>query len=76
VLDIVVQDRRDANAAKYFFRRLLQGLQYVPRVVTDKLRSYGVAQRRLLPDVSIDKAGISTTVPRTHTDRRDGTGGR
>jgi hypothetical protein len=30
----------------------LQGLQYVPRViVTDKLRSYGVAQRRLLPDV-------------------------
>ena len=52
VLDILVQERRDANAAKRFFRRLLQGLQYVPRViVTDKLRSYGVAQRRLLPDV-------------------------
>lgn len=31
---------------------LLKGLQYVPRViVTDKLRSYGVAQRQLLPDV-------------------------
>ena len=31
---------------------LLKGLQYVPRViVTDKLRSYGVAQRDLLPDV-------------------------
>jgi putative transposase len=44
------QDRRDANAAKRFFRRLLKGLQYVPRViVTDKLRSYGVAQRQLLP---------------------------
>jgi putative transposase len=29
---------------------LLKGLQYVPRViVTDKLRSYGVAQRKLLP---------------------------
>ena len=29
-----------------------EGLQYVPRViVTDKLRSYGVAQRQLLPGV-------------------------
>jgi putative transposase len=52
VLDILVQARRDANAAKRFFKRLLKGLQYVPRViVTDKLRSYGVAQRRLLPGV-------------------------
>jgi putative transposase len=50
VLDILVQPRRDAKAAKRFFRRLLKGLQYVPRViVTDKLRSYGVAQRKLLP---------------------------
>ena len=52
VLDILVQDWRDANAAKRFFRRLLAGLQYVPRViVTNKLRSYGVAQHRLLPGV-------------------------
>jgi putative transposase len=52
VLDILVQPRRDAQAAKRFFRRLLKGLQYVPRViVTDKLRSYGVAQRQLLPKV-------------------------
>jgi putative transposase len=52
VLDIFVQDRRDANAAKRFFRRLLKGLQYMPRVIeTDKLRSYGVAQRQLLPGV-------------------------
>jgi putative transposase len=50
VLDILVQVRRDANAAKRFFRRLLQGLQYVPRViVTDKLRSYDVPKRELLP---------------------------
>ena len=50
VLDILVQPRRNANAAKRFFKRLLKGLQYVPRViVTDKLRSYGVAQRQLLP---------------------------
>jgi putative transposase len=35
-----------------FFKRLLMGLQYEPQViVTDKLRSYGVAQRQLLPGV-------------------------
>ena len=51
-LDSLVQARRDANAAKSFFRRLLKGLQYVPRtIVTDRLRSYGVAQRHLLPGV-------------------------
>jgi len=52
VLDILVQERRDTKAAKRFFRRLLKGLQYGPRViVTDKLRSYGVAMRHLLPGV-------------------------
>ncbi len=40
VLDILVQSRRSARAAKRFFRKLLKGLQYVPRViVTDKLKS-------------------------------------
>jgi putative transposase len=52
VLDILVLPRRDAKAAKRFFKRLLKGLDYVRRViVTDKLRSYGVAQRQLLPTV-------------------------
>jgi len=50
VLDILVQPRRNANAAKRFFKRLLKSLQYVPRViVTDKVRSDSDAQRRLLP---------------------------
>jgi transposase-like protein len=36
-------------AANKFFRRLLTGGQYVPRVlVTDKLGSYQVAHRELL----------------------------
>ncbi|MCX4538043.1 IS6 family transposase [Streptomyces sp. NBC_01669] len=40
VLDILVQDRRDTAAARRFLRKLLKGLEYVPRVVvTDKLRS-------------------------------------
>jgi putative transposase len=52
VLDILVTSRRDARAATRFFRKLLTGLEYVPRVlVTDKLASYGVAHRRLIPSV-------------------------
>jgi putative transposase len=52
VLDILVQRRRDKTAAKQFFRKLLKGLRYVPRViVTDKLASYGAAMREILPSV-------------------------
>jgi putative transposase len=52
VLDILVQSRRNAKAAKRFFRKLLKGLQYVPRViVTNKLRSYAVAKREVLPGI-------------------------
>ena len=52
VLDILVQSRRNAKAAKRFFRKLLKGLRYVPRViVTDKLKSYAAAQREILPSV-------------------------
>jgi putative transposase len=57
VLDILVQSRRDAGAARRFFKRLLKGLQYVPRVlITDKLGSYGVARRELLPNVEHQKS--------------------
>lgn len=52
VLDILVQSRRSTAAAERFFRKLLKGLRYVPRViVTDKLRSYAAAGRELLPGV-------------------------
>ncbi len=52
VLDILVQSRRSAEAAKRFFKKLLKGLQYMPRViVTDKLRSYGAAKRKILSGV-------------------------
>jgi putative transposase len=52
VLDILVQERRSATAAKRFFKRLLHGLKYKPRrIITDGLRSYGVAKREVLPDV-------------------------
>jgi putative transposase len=52
VLDILVQRRRDKHAAKKFFRKLLKGLTYVPRVIiTDQLKSYEAAKREILPGV-------------------------
>jgi putative transposase len=52
VLDILVQRRRDKKAAKKFFRKLLKGCHYVPRVIiTDQLKSYGAAKREMLPGV-------------------------
>ena len=52
VLDILVQDRRSAAAARRFLKRLLTGLRFRPRrIVTDGLKSYGVAHRELMPDV-------------------------
>jgi putative transposase len=52
VLDILVQRRRKKAAAKKFFRKLLKGCRYVPRVIiTDKLASYGAAKREILPSV-------------------------
>jgi putative transposase len=52
VLDILVQRRRDRHAAKRFFRKLLKGLKYCPRVlITDKPRSYAAARRQILPGV-------------------------
>jgi putative transposase len=49
VLDILVTSRRDTRAATRFFRKLLKGLEYVPRVlITDKLGSYAAARRRVL----------------------------
>ena len=52
VLDILVQSRRDAKAAKRFLRKLMKKQCRTPRVlVTDKLRSYGVAHREMIRSV-------------------------
>ena len=52
VLNVLVQRRRDKKAAQKFFRKLLKGLQYVPRaIITDKLASYEAAKRAILPGV-------------------------
>jgi putative transposase len=50
VVDVFLQQRRDAQAAKRFFGRLLKKHKGEPReIVTDKLRSYVVAHRELIP---------------------------
>ena len=55
VIDVFLQSRRDGKAAKRFFRRLLKTHRSEPRkIVTDKLRSYGVAHRELIPDTIHD----------------------
>ena len=47
MLDVLVQSRRNTKAAKRFFRKLLKGLCYVPRViVTDKPDSMAPAKAR------------------------------
>ena len=51
VVDVYLQSKRDGDTAKRFFRRLLRSHQGEPRkIVTDKLRSYGVAHREVTPE--------------------------
>jgi putative transposase len=55
VVDVYLQARRDGAAAKRFFKRLLRSHGEEPRkTVTDKLRSYGVAHRELIPEAIHD----------------------
>ena len=52
VVDVYLQAKRDETAAKRFFGRLLRSHGGEPRqIVTDKLRSYGVAHREVIPEV-------------------------
>jgi putative transposase len=57
VVDVFLQAKRDGAAAKRFFRRLLRSHGGEPRkIVTDKLRSYGVAHRELILDAIHDNS--------------------
>lgn len=51
IVDVYLQAKRDGAAAKRFFKRLLRCQGGEPRkIVTDKLPSYGVAHRELIPE--------------------------
>jgi putative transposase len=52
MFDILVHERGNSTAAKRVFRGPLVGLKYEPRrIVMDGLRSHGVAQCEVLPEV-------------------------
>jgi putative transposase len=73
VLDILVQPRRNKQAAKKFFRKLLKGLQYVPRVIiTDQLRSYGAAKAEVIPSVEHrQKKSLNNRAESSHQPTRE-----
>lgn len=53
MIDILVQPKRDRFAAERFLRQLLRRTDREPRViVTDKLRRYAAAKRKVLPHVT------------------------
>jgi hypothetical protein len=73
VLDILVQRRRDKQAAKKFFRKLLKGLTYVPQTRTNPPASGGDAYRDSSRQGT--RSGFSPPMGRLrHTFARDGIG--
>ena len=55
VVDVYLQSRRNGAAAKRFFKRLISKHEGEPRkIVTDKLGSYRVAHREIMPDTDHD----------------------
>ncbi len=52
LIEILVQKRKDTQAAKRFFRKMLRSQTQAPiEITTDKLRSYAAAKRELMPSV-------------------------
>ena len=72
VLDILVQSRRDTQAAKRLLRKLLKRQCRPPRVmVIDKLASYGAAKREVMPSVEHRKhKGLNNRAENSHQPTR------
>ena len=53
VIDLLVQKRKDKKAALRFFRKLLKRQEEIPfELITDKLKSYGAANKEIMPSVN------------------------
>jgi putative transposase len=80
VVDVYLQSKRNGATAKRFFKCILRRHGDEPRnIVTDKLRSYGVAHRELMPDTTHNteqyannRAEQSQSLPRFMGMRRRG----
>jgi putative transposase len=71
VLQVLVQSHRNTKAAKRFFRKLLKGLGYVPRVlVTDTLAGYRVAHRELMSSVKHRRSRYLNRAENSHQPTR------
>ena len=72
VLDILVQSRRNAKAAKRLLRKLLKKQGMAPRVmITDKLASYAAAKRTVMPSVEHRQhKGLSNRAENSHQPTR------
>jgi len=71
-LDILVQARRNQEAAETFLRRVVDGCGYQPRgVITDKLASYPPAVRRVLPQAEHRRhKGVNNRAENSHRPTR------
>ena len=59
------------ESGQKFFRKLLKGLTYVPRVIiTDKLKSYSAAEREILPGVEHRQSRYLNNRSRTRIGQR------
>ncbi len=72
VLDILVQSRRDTQAARRLPRKLMERQCRAPRVmITDKLASYGAAKRVVMPSVEHRKhKGLNNKAENSHQPTR------
>ena len=72
VLDVLVQSRRNAKAARRLMRKLLKGQGRAPRVmITDKLASYAVAGRETMPGVEHRRhKGLNNRAENSHQPTR------
>src|ERR1051325_11380740 len=72
VLDVLVQCRRDKQAAKRLLRKLLKRQGRTPRVmITDKLASYGAAKDEVMPSVEHRRhKGLNNRAENSHQPTR------
>jgi putative transposase len=77
VLDVLVQSRRNAEAAWRLMRKLLKAQSHAPRIIiTDKLRSYDAAKAKIMPGVEYrSHKGLNNRAENSHqpTRRRERT---
>src|SRR3954452_8343273 len=72
VLDVLVQSRRDKQAAKRLLRKLLKKQCRTPRVmITDKLASYSAAKAEVMPSVEHRRhKGLNNRAENSHQPTR------